>query len=88
MSKDLLLFFPFLLEGWGSSIRPSCLGGCRAFLDSRDNKAEFAGQMNLLMRKEGQQLGWGGAGCVRVSVSVGEVGEWGSASEEIRQHKF
>lgn len=59
-----------------------------AFLDSRDNKAEFAGQMNLLMRKEGQQLGRGGAVCVRVSVSVGEVGEWGSASEEIRQHKF
>lgn len=24
----------------------------------------------------------------RVSVSVGEVGEWGSASEEIRQHNF
>lgn len=41
------------------------------FLDSRDNKAEFAGQMNLLMRKEVQQLGWGGAVCVRVSVSVG-----------------
>lgn len=45
-----------------------------AFLDSRDNKAEFAGQMNLLMRKEVQQLGWGGAVCVRVSVSVGGSG--------------